>query len=43
MLLAAEVWHYYAAFPLVALAVGTIVALVIGYLRNVTATRYPRR
>ncbi len=43
MLLAAEVWHYYVAFPLVALAVGTIVALLIGYLKNVTGARYPRR
>jgi len=43
MLLAAEVWHYYAAFPLVALAVGTIIALVLGYLRNVTGARYPKR
>ena len=43
MLLAAEVWHYYVAFPLVALAVGTLVALLIGYVKNVTGARYPRR
>jgi hypothetical protein len=43
MLLAAKVWHYWVAFPLVALAVGTIIALVIGYLVKVTGARYPRR
>ena len=43
MLLAAKVWHYWVAFPLVALAVATIIALVIGYLVKVTGARYPRR
>ena len=43
MLLAAKVWHYWVAFPLVALAVLTIIALVIGYLVKVTGARYPRR
>jgi hypothetical protein len=43
MLLAAKVWHYWVAFPLVALAVLTIVGLLIGYLRKVTGARYPRR
>jgi hypothetical protein len=43
MLLAAKVWHYWVAFPLVALAVVTIIALVIGYLVKVTGARYPRR
>ena len=43
MLLAAKVWHYWIAFPLVALGVVTIVGLLIGYLVKVTATKYPRR
>ena len=43
MLLAAEVWHYYVAFPLVALALVTIIGLLIGYLKTVTGARYPRR
>jgi hypothetical protein len=43
MLLAAKVWHYWIAFPLVALGVLTIVGLFIGYLVKVTAAKYPRR
>ena len=43
MLLAAKVWHYWVAFPLVGLAVLTIIALIIGYLVKVTGARYPRR
>jgi hypothetical protein len=43
MLLAAKVWHYWVAFPLVALALGAIIALVVGYLVKVTGARYPRR
>jgi hypothetical protein len=43
MLLAAKVWHYWIAFPLVALGVLTIVGLIIGYLVKVTAAKYPRR
>jgi len=43
MLLAAKVWHYWVAFPLVALAAGAIIALIVGYLVKVTGARYPRR
>jgi len=43
MLLAAKVWHYWVAFPLVALALGAIIALIVGYLVKVTGARYPRR
>lgn len=43
MLLAAKVWHYWVAFPLVALAAGSIIALFIGYILKVTAAKYPRR
>ena len=43
MLLAAKVWHYWVAFPLVALAVFTLIALLIGYIKTVTGARYPKR
>ncbi len=43
MLLAAKVWHFWIAVPLVAGAVLLVVATVAGYLRNVVAPRYPSR
>ncbi len=43
MTLAAYVWHYWIAVPLAALAILAVVGVVAGYLRKVTATRYPRR
>ena len=43
LLLAAKVWHYWVAFPLVAAAVIGIVALIGGYLAKVTSAKYPRR
>ena len=43
MLLAAKVWHYWIAVPLVAGGVLMVVALIIGYLVKVTAAKYPRR
>jgi hypothetical protein len=42
-MLAAKVWHYWIAFPLVAGGVGLMVALVVGYLVRVTSAKYPRR
>jgi hypothetical protein len=42
-MLAAEVWHYWIAFPLVAGGVLLMVALVVGYLVRVTSAKYPRR
>ena len=42
-LLAGNVWHYWVAFPLLALAIGSVIALAIGYLVKVTSARYPRR
>jgi hypothetical protein len=38
----AVVWHYWIAVALVLGTVGTIGALVAGYLRNVESTRYPK-
>ncbi len=43
MTLAAYVWHYWIAVPLTAVAILAVVLMVVGYLRKVTATRYPRR
>ena len=36
-------WHYWIALPLVAAGVLLLVALVIGYLRQVSSPRYPTR
>ena len=42
-LLAAKVWHYWVAFPLLAAGVLGVIALAIGYLVKVTSARYPKR
>jgi hypothetical protein len=42
-MLAAKVWHYWVAFPLLAGGVLLVVSFVVGYLRKVTAAKYPRR
>jgi hypothetical protein len=41
--LAAQVWHYWIALPLVVASVGLLVALLVGYLVRVVAPKYPRR
>lgn len=41
--LAAMVWHYWIAVPLVAGALLLIVALVVGYLKKVESLKYPRQ
>ena len=43
MVLGAQVWHYWIAVPLVALAVLVLVGLAVGYLVRVVAPKYPRR
>ena len=43
LLLAAKVWHYWLAIPLIAAVVLVIVALVIGYLVKVVGPKYPRQ
>lgn len=43
MLLAAKVWHYWIAVPLVAGAIGLVVAVIGGYLRKVQSLKYPKR
>jgi hypothetical protein len=42
-MLAAEIWHWWIGVILTAVGVLLILALVFGYLKNVTATRYPNR
>ena len=39
--LAAQVWHFWIAVPLAALAVVMVVATIIGYLKVVESPRYP--
>lgn len=41
-IIASRVWHAWIAFPLFALAVLLVVALVVGYLVKVVAPQYPR-
>lgn len=43
MLLAAKVWHYWIAVPLVAGAIGLVVSTIAGYLRKVQSLKYPKR
>lgn len=43
MLLAAKVWHYWIGVSLFLGTVLTVLGLVAGYLKNVTAPKYPRR
>ena len=41
MTLAAPVWTFWLAVPLAAAAVLMCVAMIAGYLKNVSSTRYP--
>lgn len=43
LLVAAEVWHYWAAVGLTAGAVLLVVATIVGYLVKVSSTKYPRQ
>ncbi|HUQ40618.1 MAG TPA: hypothetical protein VM030_10735 [Acidimicrobiales bacterium] len=42
-ILAAKVWHYWVAVPLVAGGVLMIIALGIGYLAKVVSLKYPKQ
>ncbi len=42
-MLAAEIWHWWIGVVLTLVAVGTVLMLVVGYLKQVTAQRYPNR
>ena len=39
--LAAKVWHYWIAVPLVAGALLAILATIVGYLKKVQSLKYP--
>ncbi|WP_420445963.1 hypothetical protein [Candidatus Poriferisodalis sp.] len=41
--LAAQVWHYWLAVPLTIVTVLTVAKLIVGYVKTVTAPRYPKR
>ena len=43
VMLAAEIWHWWIGVVLTLVAVGTVLMLVVGYLKQVTAQRYPNR
>jgi hypothetical protein len=42
-MLAANIWHWWIGVILTVVGVLTVVMLVAGYLKQVTATRYPNR
>jgi hypothetical protein len=42
-MLAANIWYWWLGVVLLALAVLSVVGLVVSYLKNVTAQRYPSR
>jgi hypothetical protein len=43
MLLAAKVWHYWLAVPIVALVIVVMIATLVGYLNKVVRPKYPSR
>ncbi|MDQ3738392.1 MAG: hypothetical protein M3337_04400 [Actinomycetota bacterium] len=40
-MIAANIWHFWIGVVLTFAAVATVVALIGGYLKNVTSQRYP--
>ena len=42
-MLAAEIWHWWIGVILVAIGIVASLALIGGYLKNVTAKQYPNR
>jgi hypothetical protein len=42
-MVAANIWFWWLAVLLTIVAILTVVALVVGYLKNVTAMKYPSR
>jgi hypothetical protein len=42
-MVAANIWFWWVAVILVIVGVLTVVGLVVGYLKNVTALKYPSR
>jgi hypothetical protein len=42
LLLAAKVWHWWLAIPLLVAPILAVIGLVVGYLVKVTGARYPK-
>lgn len=42
-MLAAEIWYWWIGVVLLGAGVLTVIGLVVGYLKNVTALKYPTR
>ena len=40
-MLAANIWHWWIGVLLLIVSVGALLGLTVGYLKNVTAKRYP--
>ena len=43
MSLAAVIWHYWLAVPLAAMAVLGLFATIVGYVKQVSSQRYPKK
>ena len=43
MSLAAVVWHYWLAVPLAAMGVVGVLATIVGYFKQVSSQRYPKK
>jgi type III secretory pathway component EscS len=42
-MIAGEVWHYWLGLILLVVGVASVIGLVVGYLKQVTAMKYPSR
>jgi hypothetical protein len=42
-MVAANIWYWWIAVILTIVGIGTVVALIVGYLKTVTAQKYPSR
>lgn len=42
-MLAAEIWYWWIGIVLTGVGVLSVLGLIVGYLKNVTAPRYPNR
>jgi hypothetical protein len=42
-MLAAEIWHFWVGVVLFVASLGAVVALVAGYLKSVSSSRYPNK
>jgi uncharacterized membrane protein len=42
-MIAANIWYWWIAVILTVVGIGIVVALIVGYLKTVTAAKYPPR